>query len=147
MLFRGAKSHPQTSGKKQVISFDSCRRITNEIIIQTELPAEPSADRSREDTIERKPIAAGPTEIRKISESFAEGRAAAEFRVELLSDKRLRISLGDGSKGKSRRRRHRVRQSVRLEKFLVVTCPAKDVELSVLCLYEVVSDTTVTGRQ
>jgi hypothetical protein len=46
-LFRAAKRQPQTGGKQQVISLDSGRRITNKIIIQTELPAEPFADRGR----------------------------------------------------------------------------------------------------
>ena len=72
-LFRVAKRQPQTSGKKQVISFDSGRRITNKIIIQTELPAEPFADRGRKDSIEPILIAAGPAEVRKIIECFAEG--------------------------------------------------------------------------
>src|SRR4029077_14102232 len=100
-LFRAAKRQPQTGGKKQVIPFDSGRRITNKIIIQTELPAEPFADRRRKDGIERIPIAAGPAEVRKIIECFVERRAAAQLRAKRLPRIGFRVSLRDGREGKS----------------------------------------------
>src|SRR5580704_3119761 len=142
-LFRGAKRQPQTSGKKQVIFFDSGGRITQKIVIETELPAEPFADRGGKHSIERISVAARPADVRKIIECFAEGRAAAEFCVELLSHIGYRISLRDGREGKSRWRWRNVRQRIRPEKFLVVPRPTEDVELRVLRFDQVVSDTTI----
>lgn len=102
-LFRVAKRQPQTSRKQRFISFDSGWRIANKIVIQTELPAEPLADRGGRDGVERIAVAAGPAEVRKIIECFAESRAAAELRVKLLSSIGFRISLRDSREGRSRR--------------------------------------------